>query len=523
MAKIKRMMMKYAVILWWVLFVWLTLAVCGVFAAERLVVLHSSEHHGVALALGSSGDALVGGFSRRATIVEEVRREGAPVLVVDSGDILIGTAMSSWFRGVPDIQAMNRIRYDGMVAGNHDFDFGLDHLQTLTDLADFPILCTNLQAKEFQLPCRRSFVTRLGAVSVGVLGIVGKSNFPETFNREVVQHLTLLDSIPSITFEAGRLRTNFHVDLIVVLTHQDTDEDLMILNSVEDVDVIIGGHTLGFDGLYSPGMNEPVEMVKNPSRVYVKTHRQGRTIGRLDLTIEDGVLVQALARNIPVMASVPEEPNVHHLLEGYRQQFAREATRVLGQSSGRLHGDRPLIRTQETNFGNLLADRIRSTVGADVALINAGQIRGSIEPGPVTLGDVLSVLPFDSSLVTLQVTGSVLRQVLENSVSQWPNHAGRFLQVSGIRVAYDTKAAVGTRVHTLHVGGHLVDPSKYYSVVTDVFVADGGDGYDMLVETTHRIDHQMPLRDIFLAALAEGPLQAETDQRIAFVPLASSP
>ena len=185
----------------------------------------------MALALGSSGDARVGGFSRRATIVEEVRREGAPVLVVDSGDILIGTAMSSWFRGVPDIQAMNLIQYDGMVAGNHDFDYGLDHLQQLADLADFPILCTNLRSSS-SLPCRPSFVTRLGKVSVGIIGIVGHSNFPETFNREVVPVLSMVDTMEAIRMETSRLRDEYQVDVIVLLTHQNTDEDLDILQHI---------------------------------------------------------------------------------------------------------------------------------------------------------------------------------------------------------------------------------------------------------------------------------------------------
>jgi 5'-nucleotidase len=492
------------------------------FATDALVILHSSEHHGVALPLDQPGDGRVGGLARRATIVEEVRREGAPVLMVDSGDILIGTALSSWFRGEPDIRAMNLIRYDAMVAGNHDFDFGLDHLRTLVDLADFPILCTNLQSVRSDLPCRPSFVTRMGNVSVGVLGIVGKSNFPATFNRDVAKVLSLVDPVVSLQSEALRLRTEYHVDLVFVVTHQDTDEDLKILETVDGVDVIIGGHTEGFDGLYAPGLTQPVEIVTRPGRVYVKTHRQGRTVGRLDLTIEDGSVLHARSHNIPVTASVPLEPNVQQLLVEYRQRFARHASQVLGQASMRLQGDRPVVRTQEANFGNLLADLMRTTLGTEIALINAGQIRRSLETGPVTLGDVLSVLPFDSALVTLQVTGAMLRQALEHSVSQWPNHAGRFFQISGLQITYNGEAPVGSRVRRVMVGSAPLDFSKTYTVATDSFVADGGDGYDMLTHATHRIDHQTPLRDLLLKALADGPLHAETDARMVFVNSSSS-
>lgn len=486
-------------------------------AADRLVILHSSEHHGVALPLDQAGETKIGGLARRATIADEVRREGVPVLLVDSGDILIGTALSSWFRGEPDILAMNLIRYDAMVAGNHDFDYGIDHLRTLVELADFPILCTNLQSERSLLPCRRSFVTRLGNVVVGVLGLVGKSNFPGTFNRDVAKELSLVDPIVSLQAEALRLRMEGNVDLIIALTHQDSEEDLKILETVEEVDVLIGGHTEGFDGLYAPGLMEPVETMTRPRSVYVKTHRQGRTLGRLDLTISDGSMVQARSYNIPVMVAVPVEPKVQQLLNEYRQRFARHATQVLGEASVRLQGDRPVIRTQEANLGNFLADRMRNTLGTDIALINAGQIRRSLEPGPVTLGDVLSVLPFDSALVTLHVTGAMLREILEHSVSQWPNHSGRFFQISGLQVRYQGKAPVGSRVSSIMVGGVPLDISKTYTVATDAFVADGGDGYDMLTHVTHRTDHQIPLRDLLLNALAEGPLYAEADHRMVFM------
>lgn len=502
---------------YWCLLVGLTLWGSPSFASDTLVILYSSEHHGVALPMIQTGEGVVGGLARRATIVEEVRMEGAPVLVVDSGDILIGTPLSSWFRGEPDIRAMNLIRYDAMVAGNHDFDYGLDHLRRLVDLADFPILCTNLQSEQFDLPCRPSFVTRLGNVSIGVLGVVGKSNFPETFNREVAKVLSLVDPVVSLESEALRLRSQYGVDLILVITHQDTEEDLRILQTVEAVDVIIGGHTEGFDGLYVPGLTQPVETVTRPGRVYVKTHRQGRTVGRLDLTVEGSSVLHARSTNVPVTSSLSEEPRVQQLLDDYRQRFARHATQVVGHASVRLQGDRPVIRTQEANLGNFLADRMRTALDTDIALINAGQIRRSLETGPVTLGDVLAVLPFESALVTLDLTGAMIRQVLEHSVSQWPNHAGRFFQLSGLEVIYNGTAKVGSRVSSVMVEGAPLELSKTYTVATDAFVADGGDGYDMFAHATNRIDHQTPLRDLLLKALADGPLQAEIDHRLMFV------
>ena len=122
------------------------------FGADHLTILHSSEHHGVALPLQIPGAQPVGGLAGRATLIDQVRLEDLPVLVVDSGDILIGTALSSWFRGEPDVKAMNTMGYHAMAAGNHDFDYGIGHLKKLQELATFPILCTNLIGKNMELP-----------------------------------------------------------------------------------------------------------------------------------------------------------------------------------------------------------------------------------------------------------------------------------------------------------------------------------------------------------------------------------
>lgn len=495
---------------------------CPAFAAETLVILHSSEHHGVALPLDRSERALVGGLSRRATLIDEIRREGYPVLVVDSGDILIGTAFSSWFKGEPDILAMNRMGYAGMVAGNHDFDFGVDHLTTLTQLATFPLLCTNLVSKDRPLPCQPSAMVSIGGWRIGLLGIVGRSNFPDTFSRESVKSLILVDSVPAIQREANALRQNHPIDLMVLLTHQDTDEDLALLVQTVGIDVIIGGHTEGFDGLYAAGTPQPVFSLKFPGPVFVKTHRQGRFLGRLDLISEFRSVMYARAANIPVTESIPLHAQVESLLNTYRERFSKQASQVIGHTLDRLNGERPAVRTQETNLGNLLADLLRNRLRTNVALVNGGQIRRSIEAGPVTLGDVVSVLPFDSSLVTLDLTGEALLQVLEHSVSQWPNHSGRFLQVSGIRVTYDMSAPVGSRVRSVVIEGRPLDPEKVYSVAADAFIADGGDGFVMLGQARGRTDHQTPIRDVVFRALEEEPLQADLDGRITILPSSSS-
>ncbi len=488
---------------------------------RTLTILHTSEHHGTALPIERRGAPRVAGLAARATLVESIRGEVGDLLLVDSGDILIGSAMSSFFRGKPDILGMNLIGYHAMATGNHDFDFGLEHLAGLQSLADFPLLCSNLRAPEQTLPCRPWAVVPVGDLTVGLLGLLGHRNFPDSFNRDVVSQLTLTDPIETARRLARLLRADHGAEVVVAITHLETPEDLDLLAADTGVDVIVGGHTIGFDGLWSRSGGGAVEEQAKPGPVFVKTHRQGRTVGRLDLTLtpRDGgmVVTRAHARNLPVTEALEADATVQAMLDSYSRRLQAESGTMVGRSLVTLDGESERVRSRETNLGNLLADILRGRYQTDVALVNAGQIRDSIPPGPVNRKRVLSVLPFDSPTVTFTISGEALRLALENSASRLPSLNGRFLQVSGLTVTYDLAGEPGARVRQVLVGDRPLDPSRAYSVATDSFLADGGDGYTMFQSATNRHDRQLPMRDLLLDALEQGPLKASVRDRIRFV------
>ncbi len=487
-----------------------------------LTILHTSEHHGTALPIERMGEPRVGGMAARATLIASVRQESEAVLLLDSGDILIGSALSSFFRGEPDVQAMNLMGYHAMAAGNHEFDFGIDHLQRLQKLADFPFLCSNITGILRELPCRDYTLARVGTFTIGVIGILGQRNFPDSFNREVVDLLQFQEPIRTTRTLAETLKREHGADLVLAVTHQETDEDLALLAGAPEVDVIIGGHTVGFDGLYSPKAPASVERLRDPGRVFVKTHRQGQTLGRLDLNLiknPDGSTRISLAKagNLPVTERVQPNPPVQALIEGYSRKLEAESATVIGRSLVKLNGETSDVRSRETNLGNLLADLLRRKFRTQIALVNGGQIRDSIPPGPVDFQRVLSVLPFDSATVTFSLTGEQLLLALENSASRLPAFNGRFLQISGLRVAYEVSSPPGKRVREVMIGGEALNPTQHYTVATDSFLADGGDGYTMFESATHRIDRQVPMRDLLLEALRAGPIKASLSGRMHFV------
>jgi 5'-nucleotidase len=409
---------------------------------------------------------------------------------------------------------MNLMGYDAVAVGNHDFDFGIEHLKKLRKEARFPFLCTNARPKDPDV-CARFVVKSVGPLRIGLIGLIGKGNYPDTFNRAAVREVDFQDPIEAARAVAGEVRER--VELLVAITHQDTDEDLALAKAVPALDAIIGGHTKGFDGLVPQGKTAPHEgriELFGVGPIFVKTHRQGQTLGRLDLLYHDKTIMVAEARNLAVGSSVPEHPGAAKLVEDYARRLNILTDQVMGEASVDLDGESNHVRTRETTLGNLLADLARRHAGTDIALLNAGVVRSSIPAGPVTLKRVMEVLPFDSPLTSLKVTGAQLREVMENSVSRLPQASGRFLQVSGLSYAFDPTAPIGSRVKEIRISGEPLDRARPYSVVVDQFLAEGGDGYTVFLQAAAKRDLQIPLRDVLSAALRAGPLAAYEEARI---------
>src|SRR5712691_3929812 len=483
-------------------------------AQVAVTILHTSEHHGTIQPIEHGSFAGLGGVERRAALIKQIRQEVEHLLVLDSGDLLMGTAMSSVYRGEVDIAVMNLMGYDAVVVGNHDFDFGTRHLKRLRQEATFPFLCTNVRPQDPDV-CQRHAIKHLGPVRVGLIGLIGKKNYPDTFNRAVVREVEFVDPIVAAKQAVGGLRER--VEILLPITHQDTEEDLALAKAVPGLDVLIGGHTEGFDGLVPPGQTNPVQgrvELTGVGPVFVKTHQQGRTLGRLDLLYHEKTIMVAEPRNLPVSAAVSSDPDMAKLVRDYARRLDKQTNQVIGEAAHAFDGENRDIRTRETNLGNLLADLARQHAGTEIGLVNSGMIRSSIPAGPVTWKRVMEVLPFDSSLTSFTVTGATLKAGLENSVSRLPQESGRFLQVSGLAVVFDPTAPSGSRINSVQVNGAPLNPARRYSVAADNFIAEGGDGYTMFLQATDMRDHQISLRDVLLTALTAGPLAAKVEARI---------
>jgi 5'-nucleotidase len=242
-------------------------------------------------------------------------------------------------------------------------------------------------------------------------------------------------------------------------------------------------------------------------------------LGHLTVTFDDAGNVTAASGDPMLLdASVTPDADFIARIGEMGAPIEELKTRVVAETSAEITGAREGCRAEECTMGNLIADAMLARVkdqGIEIAIQNGGGIRASIDAGEVTMGEVLSVLPFQNTLSTFQVTGATIVAALENGVSQIEEGAGRFPQVAGMTYAFDPSQPAGSRISDVMVGGAPIDPGKLYGVVSNNYVRNGGDGYAMFVDAENAYDFGPDLADVtaeFMAANA--PYTPYTDGRI---------
>ncbi len=440
-------------------------------SANDIVILYTNDMHGrLEAAQPAAADAPVGGLVKLATLVEQVvaEKDGA-VLVLNAGDSIHGTNIVNLFNGASMVEAMEAVGFRAMAVGNHEFNYGQPILLERAAQAGFPFLSANTIAVESGralLP--GAFIVTVDGVRVGIFGLSPLDTYTSTHPKNVVG-LEFVDPIRVASWMVPYLVEQENVDLVVALTHIGYDADKQLAAAVPGIDVIVGGHS-------HTRLDKPEKV---GGTVIVSAGEYANYLGRLDITVEGGDVSEYSGELVPVVASVPDDPDVSGIVASYKGQLDAKLSATVGESLVPLDGERANVRTKETNLGDLVADVLRLAGAADIGLMNGGGIRASIDSGPVTLGEIFTTLPFDNTLVVIEVSGADLKAALEKSVSEYPKQLGGFLQVSGLKFEFDPAKAPGERVVSVTVGDEPLDPAKLYRVATNDFTAAGGDGYDM--------------------------------------------
>lgn len=470
----------------------------------KLAIIHTNDTHGYDLL--SDDDESVG-LAAVAQLKADWQAKGYEVLVVDAGDAVQGTNLVNFSSGATAIDFMNEVGYDVMALGNHEFDFGQDKVEGYIHAANFPILAANIivQATGRALAEEHTILTLGDGTKIGFFGLTTPQTYTGT-NPLLVEGLTFYESddlYACAQEQADALRKE-GCALVVCLAHLG-EADGAAPNRAMDVVANVSGVDLYIDGHDHEEEEQVLKDKEGNSTLVVETGCYTHAIGVI--TWEDGKLEEHLQRfgkyegqDAAVAASIQE----------VQDKLNKTLSEEVATTPFDLNGERsPGVRTEETNFGDLIADALlwEGQLSAEdqpvAAIVNGGAIRESIHKGDITRGDVLDALPFISFLCTVQVTGAQLLEAIEAACATTPEAMGSFPQVAGIEYTVDTTvpyengeqypdstyyapANPGARVTITKVGDGPFSQDETYTITAGDFICMGGDTYYVFAEAAQK-------------------------------------
>ncbi|MGY3437567.1 MULTISPECIES: bifunctional metallophosphatase/5'-nucleotidase [unclassified Marinovum] len=500
----------------------------GVASADySLTILHTNDFHarfepiskydsGCSVEDDGEGKCF-GGSARLMTAINDAKARSNNWVLVDGGDQFQGTLFYTYYKGKLAAEMMNQMGYTAMTVGNHEFDDGPEVLRGFMDAIDFPILMSNADVSGEPLladALMKSTVVEQGGEKIGLIGLTPQ-NTDELASPG--PNIVFTDPSDAVQGEVDKL-TEMGVTKIIVLSHSGYGVDQTVAANTTGVDVIVGGHSNTYLANGDENADGPYPTVVNGVQI-VQAYAYGKYLGELNVTFDDaGNVTEASGNPIVMDASVMADEAVAARIAEAAAPLEEIRSKVVAQAAEPIEGDRSVCRAMECPMGNLIADAMLDRVadqGVQIAIQNGGGIRASIDAGEVTMGEVLTVLPFQNTLSTFQVTGATMVAALENGVSEVEEGGGRFPQVAGMTFAFDASKPAGERVSDVMVGGAPIEAETVYGVVSNNYVRNGGDGYKMFRDAMNAYDYGPDLADVtaeFLAA--QGPFMPYTDGRI---------
>jgi 5'-nucleotidase/UDP-sugar diphosphatase len=416
-----------------------------------------------------------GGFARLNAVVRAERAKGGHVVYGHAGDMISPSLLSGLDKGEHTIMLTNMVPPDAFAPGNHEYDFGPEVFLRRMAEAKFPLIAANLRGPDGKpIPgFTDTLMIEKGPVKIGIVGLTSD----ESYHASSPGNLKITDALAAGLAKAKELRAA-GADFVVALTHSGHGQDRAMYES-RLFDLIMTGHDhdllVNYDG--RTAMMESSEQANFITIADIA----------FDITEKDGKRTVKWHPRFRVIDSkdVTPDPETKAKTDELAAMLAKELDVAIGTTTTPLDSRRATVRTGEAAIGNLVADALREAVKADVAITNGGGLRGNKEyPAghALTRKDVLTELPFGNRTIKLQVTGSTILAALENGFSEIEDGGGRFPQVSGLEVEYDPKKPKGSRVVVVEANGKPLDVGAKYTIATNDFMANGGDGYVMFRE-----------------------------------------
>lgn len=445
---------------------------------RRLVILHTNDLHGFV----ESYDQ--GGLERLAYLIEQYRfLYPGEVVLLDAGDFAMGTPLSGTFFGIPTAQVMASLKYDAVALGNHEFDWGQERMKDLAAATGAPVLCANLVSTDgTSEPPYPSYTTvERNGVKLNIVGLVA-SDTQRRVPHESTEGWLFLEPDQALRLVTPTLPP---ADALIALNHLGFDDDRKLAQAVSKIDLIVGGHS--HTTLFKPHQEAGVPIVQAGS--YARY--LGVLIVMVDtakdrLRIEDYKLIPALAAaGVGQEAKAIVERYAGELRPILSRQIANARHAVPKQSDG---------SSFDTPLGNLVADIFRYQSGTDIALYNRDGVRSSMAAGPLTVGQLHELFPYDDAVTVIQATGEQLQSVVEQGTIEGEGP----LSGSGL-----TATILNNRLE-IKVGEQPLERERLYTVATTSFLAGGGDGLASLANLP-RVRTLGFTRDVLLQHFEDHP------------------
>ena len=407
-----------------------------------------------------------GGLAYMGAVIKDIQKEAnGNYLLLDGGDWSQGTYESSLTKGKTVIDVMNNVGYDAIEVGNHEFDWSQKALDDMAERGEFPVLGANIirENPEVLKDIKPYTIKEVNGVKVGILGIIT----PETAEKAKPKNLegiifenpvnTVKKYLPEIKGKGA--------EFLVVLSHEGVAADnKRLAETVSGIDVIVGGHSHTM-------LEEPLNV---NGTLIVQARKHSLFVGDLEVSLdpETKKVVSYKNRLIPVNTQeITPDPEIEKIITPVMEEAKKKKAEVVGTAE--VDMTHPKHKSLESIMGNTVTDAMREFTGTDIAMMNSGGIRDEVLKGPVTFGELYRVLPFDDTIMTLNLKGKDLKFLLENSAKRPEGN----LQISGMAMTVDPGKPEGEKVVKAEVNGKPIEPDKSYSITVGVFLATGGDGY----------------------------------------------
>lgn len=398
-----------------------------------------------------------GGFARIAKYVKEIKKKKENVLFFDGGDLFHGTAPLVSSKGEALLDALQIMPLDGFVPGNWDFAYGKEQLISLTNQMPFPTIACNVRDKNVHRPVFSPYVIKeLTGIRVGIIGLTYPyvdQTMPERFSSG----LAFSKGLEEVQEIVEKLQAE-KVDLIILLSHMGLPLDIKIASLVQGIDLILSGHS--HDRVSKP--------LAQGDTLIIQSGASSSFIGHLDLTIENGSIVNVKHELIPLYEEAyQEDGEVKEAVESILTPYFPFMEEQVGTTDHILHR----MTLNEAPMDHLITDAYLHAYEADLAFSHGWRYAAPIPAGPITLYDLHSIIPTNPEVFTINIEGAVLMKVLENNLEQvfsadpFNQKGGYILRSSGLFMTFKPYNPNGYRIQEIFVNGQKIDPNKIYKII----------------------------------------------------------